>query len=74
MALLELIRWILTSGQKDCSALGYAPLPPDIAKHGLDSLEQTMSAEPGKPQADLSLPLDEVNFCASTSAIPNIAP
>lgn len=26
-ALIELLRWILTSGQKECSALGYAPLP-----------------------------------------------
>jgi len=72
-ALVELIRWILTVGQKSCSALGYAPLPADIAKHGLDSLEQRFPAEPAKAQADLSL-RGQVNFCASTSAIPDIAP
>jgi phosphate transport system substrate-binding protein len=26
----ELLRWVLTSGQKECSALGYAPLPRDV--------------------------------------------
>jgi len=71
--LLELIRWILTSGQKSCSVLGYAPLPPDIAKRGLDSLEQSFPAEPGKAQAHLAL-RGQVNFCASTSAIPDNAP
>jgi phosphate transport system substrate-binding protein len=30
-ALGTLLRWLLTSGQKECSALGYAPLPQDIA-------------------------------------------
>ena len=30
-ALLELLQWVLTSGQKECSALGYAPLPHDLA-------------------------------------------
>ena len=72
-ALLELIRWVLTSGQKSCSALGYAPLPPDIAKRGLDSVEHTTSIEPGKAQADLSQALGQINFHASTSAIPDIA-
>jgi hypothetical protein len=32
----ELLRWVLTSGQKKCSALGYAPLPAEIAKRALD--------------------------------------
>lgn len=36
--LTELLRWMLTSGQKKCSALGYAPLPPEIAKDALESL------------------------------------
>jgi phosphate transport system substrate-binding protein len=36
--LVELLRWILTSGQKSCSALGYAPLSSDIAKRGLESV------------------------------------
>ncbi len=30
-ALVRLLQWILTSGQKECSALGYAPLPREIA-------------------------------------------
>ena len=37
--LLDLVRWMLTSGQKKCSALGYAPLPTDVAKRALASLE-----------------------------------
>jgi phosphate ABC transporter phosphate-binding protein len=34
-ALLELVRWILTSGQHECSVLGYAPLPPEVASQQL---------------------------------------
>lgn len=40
--LLELLEWMLTSGQKECSALGYAPLPRDVANrelHLLNSLK-----------------------------------
>jgi phosphate transport system substrate-binding protein len=37
-ALIEVIRWVLTSGQKECSALGYAPLPHEIASQQLDLL------------------------------------
>jgi phosphate ABC transporter phosphate-binding protein len=37
-ALLELLRWMLTSGQKECSALGYAPLPREIVARELQSL------------------------------------
>ena len=37
-ALLELLRWMLTSGQKECSALGYAPLPREIIARELQSL------------------------------------
>lgn len=37
-AFFELLRWILTSGQKDCSSLGYAPLPREIAAGELRSL------------------------------------
>jgi phosphate ABC transporter phosphate-binding protein len=29
-ATTELLRWMLTSGQKECSALAYAPLPRDV--------------------------------------------
>jgi phosphate transport system substrate-binding protein len=38
MALTDLLRWMLRSGQKKCSALGYAPLPADVAKDALESL------------------------------------
>jgi phosphate transport system substrate-binding protein len=37
--LLDLVRWMLTTGQKTCSALGYAPLPMDVAKRAIDSLD-----------------------------------
>lgn len=37
-ALLEVIRWVLTSGQKECSTLGYAPLPREIATQQLNLL------------------------------------
>jgi phosphate ABC transporter phosphate-binding protein len=37
-ALTDLLRWTLTLGQKRCSALGYAPLPTEIAKDALASL------------------------------------
>jgi phosphate transport system substrate-binding protein len=37
-AVLELLQWILTSGQKQCSALGYAPLPREIANRELEFL------------------------------------
>jgi phosphate transport system substrate-binding protein len=38
VALTELLSWALTSGQKQCASLGYAPLPAAIAKRALDSL------------------------------------
>jgi phosphate transport system substrate-binding protein len=34
-SLLDLLRWILVSGQKSCSALGYAPLPREITEQQL---------------------------------------
>jgi len=37
-ALRELLGWILTSGQKECSALGYVPLPHEVAKRELELL------------------------------------
>jgi phosphate transport system substrate-binding protein len=37
-ALLEMFRWILTSGQKECSALGYAPLPREVVDNQLRTL------------------------------------
>jgi phosphate transport system substrate-binding protein len=39
-AFLALLQWILTSGQKDCSALGYAPLPREIARRELEFLSK----------------------------------
>jgi ABC-type phosphate transport system substrate-binding protein len=37
-AFLELLQWTLTSGQKECSALGYAPLPREIVTRELQLL------------------------------------
>jgi len=37
-ALFELLRWILTSGQQECSSLGYAPLPRSLASQQLELL------------------------------------
>jgi len=38
-AMLQFLRWALTSGQKQSAALGYAALPDEIAKRALDALE-----------------------------------
>jgi phosphate ABC transporter phosphate-binding protein len=37
-ALRELVRWMLTGGQKQCQSLGYAPLPGDLAVRELQAL------------------------------------
>lgn len=37
-ALRDLLRWILTSGQKQCEGLGYAPLPREFANRELQAL------------------------------------
>jgi phosphate ABC transporter phosphate-binding protein len=37
-ALDEMLEWVLTSGQKECSELGYAPLPRDLANRELEAL------------------------------------
>jgi phosphate transport system substrate-binding protein len=37
--LTELVRWMLTSGQKSCSGLGYVPLPAAVAKRALEVLD-----------------------------------
>jgi phosphate transport system substrate-binding protein len=37
-ALLALLHWLLADGQKECPALGYAPLPRDLAERVLNSL------------------------------------
>lgn len=39
--LLALVHWLLTSGQRQCSVLGYAPLPSDVAKRGLEAIDGT---------------------------------
>jgi phosphate transport system substrate-binding protein len=36
--LRELLRWMLTAGQKQCEGLGYAPLPPEFANRELEAL------------------------------------
>ncbi len=38
-ALKDLLRWMLTSGQKECSALGYLPLPRSLAARQLDEAQ-----------------------------------
>ncbi len=38
-ALVDLLQWVLTSGQKQCSGLGYAPLPRETAKQELELLD-----------------------------------
>lgn len=37
-AVREMVRWMLTSGQKECQSLGYAPLPGDLAARELQVL------------------------------------
>ncbi len=37
-AMVELLQWILTDGQKECSELGYAPLPRELANRELEAL------------------------------------
>jgi len=37
-AIAGLLHWILTTGQKKCSALGYAPLPTEVARQALSSV------------------------------------
>jgi phosphate transport system substrate-binding protein len=39
-AFRELLEWMLSSGQKECSALGYAPLPREVASRELQLLSQ----------------------------------
>jgi phosphate ABC transporter phosphate-binding protein len=46
-ALHDLLRWMLTAGQKECSGLGYLPLPKEIADREL----REYSATPAAPAA-----------------------
>jgi len=34
----DLLRWMLTTGQKECEGLGYAPLPAELANRELQAL------------------------------------
>jgi phosphate transport system substrate-binding protein len=43
-ALADLVQWMLTSGQKDCSALGYVPLPKDLAAWELSQMHPVAAA------------------------------
>jgi phosphate ABC transporter phosphate-binding protein len=38
-AMADLLKWALTTGQKQCASLGYAPLPQKIAASELDALK-----------------------------------
>jgi len=38
-AIAELLRWVLTSGQKECAALGYVPLPREVVENQLRILD-----------------------------------
>jgi phosphate transport system substrate-binding protein len=40
VVLMDLLRWMLTAGQRSCSSLGYAPLPADVANRALQSVDQ----------------------------------
>jgi phosphate ABC transporter phosphate-binding protein len=39
-AIIQFLHWMLTSGQKECEALGYGPLPRRIVTRELDALNQ----------------------------------
>jgi phosphate transport system substrate-binding protein len=39
-AIIQFLRWMLTSGQKECEALGYGPLPHRIVSRELGALTQ----------------------------------
>jgi len=39
--LRDLLRWMLTTGQKQCEGLGYAPLPPELASRELEALGES---------------------------------
>jgi phosphate ABC transporter phosphate-binding protein len=44
-AIADLIEWALTSGQKQCASLGYAPLPREIANSELEAVKAWKSRE-----------------------------
>lgn len=40
-AMLAFLEWVLTSGQRSCAALAYAPLPGDVAARELEQLHRS---------------------------------
>jgi len=47
-ALLAVLEWILSDGQKECSALAYTPLPKEVAEQQLELIKSLMKpAMPG---------------------------
>jgi len=44
-ALHQLVEWILTFGQKQCSELGYAPLPSEVVRRELEVLRNQKPSE-----------------------------
>jgi|HubBroStandDraft_6_1064221.scaffolds.fasta_scaffold38216_2 phosphate ABC transporter phosphate-binding protein len=39
-AIADLLKWMLTTGQKQCAALGYPPLPQQVAARALDAVDR----------------------------------
>jgi phosphate transport system substrate-binding protein len=39
-AIATLLKWMLTSGQKQCASLGYPPLPREVAARALAAVDQ----------------------------------
>jgi phosphate ABC transporter phosphate-binding protein len=46
-AIADLLNWALTSGQKQCSALGYAPLPREVIAKELDAVKAWQAGQEG---------------------------
>lgn len=61
-ALRDLLRWMLTAGQKECSGLGYVPLPKNLAEK---ELAQASSAGPGSAQRQSTLRNPQVGPAAA---------
>jgi phosphate ABC transporter phosphate-binding protein len=47
-AITDLLRWVLTDGQKECSAFGYAPLPHDVAVSQLRTVDGSSAVSSAK--------------------------
>jgi phosphate ABC transporter phosphate-binding protein len=66
-ALHDLLRWMLTTGQKECSGLGYLPLPKEIADRELRRADAPNGAIPAAP-ANAAAPSDASGSSPQTSA------